>query len=324
MGKYSKNYVGDVFNNGTSIVVDGGDKMGFVYVRCVKCEKDTALNGSAIYHTEIGQLKRGQVPCSCSARPRYTEHQILLLIDRHINKNNLNVELVECQINSDCITRSKVILKCLISGVEYSVSSVRSFFKGTGNVPSSMYMGVGLVTLGRFSPRVGRNQTKEHALWTGMLARVYSGRYEAYLGCEVSDNFKNFQYFAGWCQDQVGFGIEGYSLDKDILVKGNRAYSEERCVFVPDELNGSMLLQKKHRGKYPIGVQYRANNTNRPYLAFHTKTGHSSCHASVKEAFQAYKQDKEKYMRSLAEKYKGLVDDRVIYALENYEIDIND
>lgn len=324
MGKYSKNYIGNTFNNGNSLVVDGGDRMGFVYVKCTECAKDPELNGNAIHHTEIGQLKRGQVPCSCSPSPRYDKRQILLLINRHIIENNLSVEFVECQFNDKSLPLSKVTLKCLVSKIEYSVCSVRNFLKGTGNFTTSTHKGGGLVTLGKFSPTLDGKRTKEYDLWTAMLSRVYSGRYKAYTSCSVSDNFKNFQYFAEWCQHQIGFNIEGYSLDKDILVKGNKIYSEDTCVFVPDELNGSMLLQKKSRGEYPIGVQYRANYTNRPYRAIHTKTNYSSSHATAECAFQAYKQVKEDYMKSLAVKYKGTVDDRVIVALENYTVNIED
>lgn len=324
MGKYSRNYIGNTFNSGNSTVIDGGDKMGFVYVKCLKCEKDPELNESAIYHTEIGQLKRGQVPCSCSPSPRYNKRQILLLINRHITENDLSVEFVGCQFNDKSLLLSKVILKCLVSGVEYSVCRVRNFLKGTGNLTTSKHIGGGLVTLGKFLPTIDGKKTKEYDLWGSMLSRVYSGRYKAYIGCDVSENFKNFQYFAEWCQHQIGFNIDGYSLDKDILIKGNKIYSEDTCVFVPDELNGSMLLQKKSRGKYPIGVQYRANYTNRPYQAIHTKTNYSSSHATIEGAFQAYKQEKEKYMKSLAVKYKGLVDDRVIRALQDYEINITD
>ena len=42
------------------------------------------------------------------------------------------------------------------------------------------------------------------------------------------------------------------------------------------------------------------------------------------EAFQAYKQAKETYVKSLAEKWKGFLNERAYYALNNFVVDIDD
>ena len=54
-----------------------------------------------------------------------------------------------------------------------------------------------------------------------------------YEGCKVSDNFRSYEYFYEWCNNQIGFGSEGWHLDKDLLIKGNKVYSENRHYVAP-------------------------------------------------------------------------------------------
>lgn len=42
------------------------------------------------------------------------------------------------------------------------------------------------------------------------------------------------------------------------------------------------------------------------------------------QAFEAYKSFKESIVKRLANKYKGLIDDRVYHALMNYTVEITD
>ena len=75
----------------------------------------------------------------------------------------------------------------------------------------------------------GGRDTKECALWKNMLKRCYNDdckkKQPTYEDCEASENFKYYEYFYEWCHKQIGFGNEGWQLDKDLLVKGNKVYS---------------------------------------------------------------------------------------------------
>lgn len=131
---------------------------------------------------------------------------------------------------------------------------------GNYKYENKLAYGIGILDKGYYPACVLRKNTKEYQLWLNMLGRCYSQRIHlknpTYLDCSVSDNFKSFQYFADWANKQIGFGLKGYALDKDILSKGNKVYSEDNCVFVPSNLNNFLITSKAIRGSCPIGVSF--------------------------------------------------------------------
>ena len=176
----------------------------------------------------------------------------------------------------------------------------------------------------------GGVQTKEYVLWNGMLERCYSTifkkKYPTYEGCEVSDNFKSYEYFYEWCNNQIGFGNEGWQLDKDLLIKSNKVYSENSCIFIPSEINLVLVKSDKKRGKHLIGVSW--HERDKVFVARVNKNkGRSEWLGTFKteiEAFKAYKQAKEAFVKEQAEKWKGKIDIRAYEALMNYTVGITD
>ncbi len=167
-----------------------------------------------------------------------------------------------------------------------------------------------------------------------MLERCYSDSYKkkhlTYQGCEVSENFKSYEYFYEWCNQQVGFDNDGngnpFHLDKDLLVKGNKIYSEDSCVFIPVEINSLLVKRENMRGKYLIGVYWC--NTKKVFVAQVSKNkGKSEYLGSFNteiEAFKAYKEAKEVFVKEQANKFKSQIDDRAYNALMNYTVEITD
>lgn len=47
-------------------------------------------------------------------------------------------------------------------------------------------------------------------------------------------------------------------------------------------------------------------------------------HQTLEEAFQAYKEAREEYLKQLAEKYKYSIDERAYYSLINWKVEITD
>lgn len=94
-----------------------------------------------------------------------------------------------------------------------------------------------------------------------MMRRCYDPKYHekepTYKGCEVCKEWLNFQMFAEWYYKNH-YEIEGQRicLDKDILLKGNKIYSADTCIFVPHRINSLFVKSYKLRGELPIGVSY--------------------------------------------------------------------
>ena len=189
--------------------------------------------------------------------------------------------------------------------------------------------GVGMLGT-KYPSREGDRNTKEYLLWKNMLKRCYSDDFKkknpTYIDCEVSDNFKSYEYFYEWCHKQIGFSVDGFELDKDLLIKGNKVYSETTCVFLPREINLLLVKSTASRGEHLIGVRW--HKRDKTFVARVRKNkGKQECLGLFKtelEAFNAYKTAKEAFVKEQANKWKGKVDPRAYEALTNYTVDVND
>ena len=189
--------------------------------------------------------------------------------------------------------------------------------------------GVGILGT-KYPSTIDGVKTKEYDLWHSMLRRCYSDKskkkYPTYKGCEVSDNFKSYEYFYEWCHSQIGFGNKDWHLDKDLLIKGNKVYSEDSCVFIPTEINSLLVKRENMRGKYLIGVCW--SKTANAFVSRVSRNKGMQEHLGVfnteLEAFRAYKQAKESFVKEQAEKYKSQIDPRAYEALMSYKVEITD
>lgn len=173
------------------------------------------------------------------------------------------------------------------------------------------------------------NRLKEYQVWKGMLERCYSDKFQAkkptYKGCIVSENFVCYPYFKKWCNKQIGFDQVGWHLDKDILSKGNKVYSEDTCCFVPQEINSLLVRSNATRGKYPLGVSYLTRlGMFEASVSLGGRNKRIGRFYNAQEAFYAYKEAKEAYIKEVANKWKGKVDPRVYEALMSWNIEITD
>tara|TARA_R110000851_G_C12901060_1_gene548182 strand:+ start:173 stop:808 length:636 start_codon:yes stop_codon:yes gene_type:complete len=84
--------------------------------------------------------------------------------------------------------------------------------------------------------------------WCGMIKRCYSVNYQSkhpsYRGCEVCGDWLLFSNFRKWMKSQDWNNKE---LDKDLLIRGNKTYSPDACVFISQALN-SLFVGRPNTG----------------------------------------------------------------------------
>ncbi len=94
--------------------------------------------------------------------------------------------------------------------------------------------------------------------WSGILERVYCKKKHmknpTYKDCTLQESWLIFSNFKSWMEKQDWKGKE---IDKDILIQGNKHYSEETCVFVTTKINNFLLACDKSRGNYMLGVHLK-------------------------------------------------------------------
>jgi hypothetical protein len=210
--------------------------------------------------------------------------------------------------------------------------SWQQFLLGSVKNPydKSVY-GVGYLGEGNYKVKDENGLTDQYKSWLSMLSRCYSVKFQekhkSYIGCTVDERWHNFQVFAEW-YDENHYTIEGHrmDLDKDILVKGNKVYSPETCVFAPHLINKLFLKRSNDRGSLPIGVkkttwgkkfeaQARKNDGSRGYIGIFN---------TPEEAFEAYKEHKEQIIRDIAQDYKDMIPSSLYNAMLTYEVEITD
>ena len=194
---------------------------------------------------------------------------------------------------------------------------------------SPSVFGVGVVGT-KYLIRVNDILTKEYVLWVHMLQRCYSTTLKkqipTYEGCKVSDKFKSYEYFYEWCNKQTGFGNDSWHLDKDLLIKGNKIYSENTSIFLPQEINKVLTKCTASRGEYLIGVCWdKAKNAFKAQVNKNKgKSEYLGSFNTELEAFNAYKVAKEAFVKEQANKWKSQIDERAYEALMKYEVNIDD
>lgn len=88
-----------------------------------------------------------------------------------------------------------------------------------------------------------------YRFWFDMINRCYSGKQNTYSDVSVCDDWLIFSSFKDWMIDK---DYSGKHLDKDLLVYGNKIYSPETCMFIPEYIN---YIFKYRKSSYLMGAR---------------------------------------------------------------------
>lgn len=157
---------------------------------------------------------------------------------------------------------------------------------------------------------------REYDHWRRMLQRSYDEKWKAlhptYEDCEVEISWWDYQDFAKdfhECQ----YRPEHSDLDKDLLVIGNKVYSKELCVYLPEEINKTIIITGSVSRWHPRDEVFEYN-CNGIYLA------RSSSKTELGELWVNAKTDRIKY---LADKYKDVLAPIAYQTLIDFQIEFD-
>ena len=158
---------------------------------------------------------------------------------------------------------------------------------------------------------------KEYSQWQSMIQRTKGAKYYDSVTC--SESFKDYGLYLSWAKNQRGFlnnNKDGsiWALDKDIVGDGT-LYSEDTCVFVPQEINN---LAKSNGDKdLPLGVTRvdKKKDGGNTLVSLGTYLGMTftlGYYDDPLRAFEVYLKFRKLMIEDIAIRYGDTIDDRVI------------
>ncbi len=193
--------------------------------------------------------------------------------------------------------------------------------------------GVGYLGETNANSNISGDMLKSYDVWSGMLYRCYNTKYlithPTYKDCKVCDEWLCYSNFKEW-YDKHYYEVEDevMNLDKDILVKGNKIYSPDTCIFVPRRINSIFSGHSKIREKsLPKGVTRYTYKSKIQYISTIFINGRNKILGrfnTPEEAFLVYKEAKEKEIKRVADLYKDKIPQKLYEAMYDWKVEITD
>lgn len=165
--------------------------------------------------------------------------------------------------------------------------------------------GVGYLGVGKYKVSKNCKHNEPYREWMRILVRCYDEsqrfQYSSYAECTVCEEWKCYQNFAQWYEDNFyDIGEGRMHLDKDIIYEGNKLYSPETCIFVPQRIN--MIFMTRTR-KYDLPTGIHKNDGGAKYHVMYNTT-YLGSYDDLEKATDIYKTEKRKHIRNVADEYK--------------------
>ena len=184
---------------------------------------------------------------------------------------------------------------------------------------------------GKYKVWENGKRTFEYGFYHNITTRCFSQNYKnlekTYQDVTLCEEWRNFQNFGKWVEENYyECNGEKMCIDKDILVKGNKIYSPSTCIFVPKSINSLFVSGKTTRGDLPIGVSIEKSTNKFKVLCGngHNEQIYLGCYNTPQEAFQVYKQYKEKVIKQVADEYKPYIPKELYEAMYRWKVEIDD
>lgn len=181
--------------------------------------------------------------------------------------------------------------------------------------------GIGYIGVGKHKVAINKVVTPVYKAWAGMLERCYSEnmreRNRTYFNItEVCAEWHDFQIFGDWYEENKYQIDERLHVEKDILIPGNKIYSPDKCLLVPQIIN-TLFINKTNKRGLPNGIVKYGNGFLAKYN--HVELG---VFDTVEKAYEIYSREKKNNIIEVANQYKDKIPLKLYNALIEYEFRI--
>lgn len=175
-------------------------------------------------------------------RNSYKKMAEMRLGETSINYQGLTMFIVKYNTSKSIVVQFRDIIDRTTNRAELVNTTYKNFVDGSikSKFNPSVY-GIGIT--GKDGIMDGDKNKNSYMCWMNMLRRCYNESYLdnkaiTYKDCTVCNEWLYYPNFEKW-YDENYYEIDGerVHLDKDILIEGNKVYSPNTCIFVPQSIN---------------------------------------------------------------------------------------
>lgn len=150
-----------------------------------------------------------------------------------------------------------------------------------------------------------------YSCWSAMLKRVVKTRGYS-KNTTICEDWKSLSNFKIWFDANY---VEGFELDKDLLVPGNQHYSPDCCCFVSGYINNLIKGSRVNEGEYPQGVNKKREGVFCAQMRKNGKRVHIGYYRSVQAASVAYQNARAAHVAVELRKHKQEMPERLFLTL---------